>query len=103
MSMKVIERAIQTEAKYFDKNFVEIDDNVIKIRFQDGVVTEKGTIGLQVVGILEFVRNIFIEEDNCYSCVENAFTINAIQEAIHWQTKRTADREKRGVEGYNKE
>lgn len=103
MSMEVIEKAKQIEAKYFDKNFVGIEGNIIKIHFQDGTVKDKGVIGLQAVGILEFVRNIFIELDNYYPCTENAFTINTIQEAIHWQTKRTQDREKRGVEGYNKD
>jgi len=86
----------------FEKYF-NIVENEIRIKLQSGTIKENGVNGVQVVDLLEYIRNIYIEFDTAFPCIENAFTINTIQEAIHWQTKRTADREKRGVEGYNKE
>ena len=35
-------------------------------------------------------------------CRENAITITKLEEALMWQNKRTADRQKRNVEGSNK-
>lgn len=37
--------------------------------------------------------------NNRYPCRENALAITKIQEALMWLNARTADREKRGVEG----
>ena len=36
-----------------------------------------------------------------FRCRENALIITKIEEAIHWGNHRTAERERRGVEGLN--
>lgn len=37
-----------------------------------------------------------------FSCRENAIALTKLQEALMWLEKRTADRQKRGVEGQHK-
>ena len=36
-----------------------------------------------------------------FRCRENALIITKVEEAIHWGNHRTAERERRGVEGVN--
>ena len=36
-----------------------------------------------------------------FRCRENALIITKVEEAIHWSNHRTAERERRGVEGVN--
>lgn len=45
------------------------------------------------------VGRIEAYQDTKFSCRENAIAITKLQEAGHWLNHRTADREKRGVEG----
>jgi hypothetical protein len=41
--------------------------------------------------------------NNAFPCRENAITITKLEEALMWQEARTKDREKRNVEGLNKQ
>jgi len=72
------------------------------ITFQQGPVKVQGINGLQIEDLL----NICIDrlerlQAGKFSCRENAVAITKLEEAMHWLNHRTADRKKRGVEGYN--
>ena len=41
-------------------------------------------------------------QDSPFKCRENAIAITKLEEALMWLNKRTADREKRNVEGLHK-
>lgn len=45
------------------------------------------------IGRLEFYNS------TKFACRENSLAITKLQEALHWMNHRTADRERRGVEG----
>ncbi len=66
---------------------------------QDGVISENGVNGLQAQDILMFVRELFASLNAEHPCRENSLTITHIDEAYNWQTRRTMDRQIRGVEG----
>ena len=36
-----------------------------------------------------------------FACRENALALTKVEEALHWLNHRTADRQRRGVEGKN--
>jgi len=44
-------------------------------------------------------QRIQFYQDSKFSCRENAIAITKLEEALMWLNKRTADREKRNVEG----
>lgn len=90
--------------KIGDKNFadfISIENNELKVKIQDGVISENGINGIQVTDLLEYVTEVFKSLNSAYPCRENAFTITKIEEGLHWQEARTKDREKRKVEGKN--
>ena len=81
---------------------VDHSDNSIKFDIQDGPIKENGVNGCQVDTIIEaaqiIVKGLIVE----YPCRESAAIIRKLEEALLWSYKRKLDREKRGVEGYNK-
>lgn len=78
---------------------VNIADNYIAFRLQNGPIKEVGLNGCQVTDMLKVAKHIFSELNKQFPCEENGFTVGCIEEAINWQNKRTKDREKRMVEG----
>jgi len=74
---------------------------VVSFTIQSDPIGEVGVNGVQVVDMLEYVKCLFESLNEAFPCRENALTITKIEEAIHWQTARTANRIKRGVEGKN--
>lgn len=73
------------------------------ISFQNGPINENGVNGLTQEALLAIV----IDRLQCfqagpYACRENALALTKIEEAMLWLQKRTLDRMRRGVEGYNK-
>ncbi len=98
--MKHLEEAYNEMSKDTFKH-IDLDENEVTFFIQDGPIKEVGENGLQAVDMLEFVQHLFSSLNKAYPCRENALTITKIEEAIHWQTARTTDREKRNVEGTN--
>ncbi len=92
-----------------NKNFIFVTAgnknkaSVVSFIVQDGPIKEVGINGCQVTDMLEYVKHLYISLNAAFPCDENASTINCIEDALFWQKKRTADREKRGVEGFNKD
>ena len=66
---------------------------------QSAPASEVGVNGCQAVDMLEYVQNLFVSLNESFPCAENVQTIISIDAAIDFQKQRTADREKRGVEG----
>ena len=54
-----------------------------------------GINGCQARDMLEYVKCLFQSFNDKFPCRENSITITKLEEAIHWQDHRTADREKR--------
>ena len=82
-------------------DFISVENNELKVKIQDGVISENGINGIQVTDLLEYVNEVFKSLNSAYPCRENDLTITKIEEGLHWQDARTKDREKRKVEGKN--
>ena len=77
--------------------------NTITFRVQKGPIKEVGSNGCQVDTIIATAKVIIEELNKNYPCRENAVVITKLDEALLWLMKRKLDRERRGVEGLNKE
>ncbi len=84
------------------KKFYHRDGHTIGITIQSDPISEVGVNGMQAYDLLVFTKNLFKSLNAAFPCRENSLTITKLEEAIHWQDARTADRNKRGVEGFNK-
>lgn len=76
----------------------------IEIHWQDGPLNidgqRKEPNGAFVEGIISAaIGRLEFYNDGKFKCRENSLAITKLQEASHWLNARTADREKRGVEG----
>lgn len=96
--------------KWFEKdirpyNFIYVrhDVNSLSFTIQNGPVKEVGVNGCQVNEIIEAAKTILEGLNKNFPCRENASAITKLDEALMWLEKRTKDREKRGVEGLNKQ
>jgi len=75
--------------------------NCISFRIQDGPIKENGVNGCQLVTLIETAKIMLEKLNEKFPCRDNKSTITALHMALYWQERRTADREKRGVEGKN--
>ena len=76
------------------------DIEVASILFQNGPIGEQGVNGCHHEDLLAIVLDrLKAFQGGDYRCRENALAITKIEEAMHWLNHRTADRQKRGVEG----
>ena len=109
--MRHVEKAL---LKYNEENekwtqFIKIENAedvkgvapVVKFTIQSDPISEVGVNGVQALDMLKYVKCLFESLNEAFPCRENALTITKIEEAIHWQDARTADRLKRKVEGVN--
>ena len=76
----------------------------IQIFWQDGPLAVAGhraaPNGAFVEGVLQAALDrLEYYQASKFKCRENALAITKIEEALHWLNHRTADRERRGVEG----
>lgn len=74
------------------------------IDWQDGPLgrgaDRKEPNGAFVETVIDAARQrIQFYQDSKFSCRENAIAITKLEEALLWLNKRTADRERKGVEG----
>jgi hypothetical protein len=92
-------------------SFIEVENTedvkgiapIVKFTIQSDPIGEVGVNGCQALDMLEYTKCLFESLNEAFPCRENALTITKIEEAIHWQHARTLDRERRKVEGKNKE
>ena len=82
---------------------IDNEKNTISFKIQDGLIKEVGVNGCQVNEIGEVFMLMIIGLDKNIPCDENKKAIAHIDAALAWLKQRKKDREKRGVEGYNKE
>ena len=83
------------------EDYIIVDEQSHSVTFQiqDGPIKEVGVNGCQAVDMLEFTGRLFKSLNEAFPCEENEQTLFHILEAVRYQDERTADREKRGVEG----
>lgn len=82
--------------------FVDHDVNMVSFRIQNGPVKENGKNGCQVTALIAVARHMIGKLNDQFPCLENKYTLQALDEALAWQQKRTENRKERGVEGENK-
>ena len=82
--------------------YVRKDKSSLSFTIQNGPVREHGVNGCQVDTVIEAAKIIIERLNQDFPCRENAVAIIKLDEALMWLMKRKADREKRGVEGFNK-
>lgn len=94
-----IDNAADKEEAATPSDFIE---SFIKIKFQEGVIGEKGINGAQIEDVIDVLVERLAEFQNGdFSCRENALAITHLQEAQNWLYRRTMERRKQGVEGKN--
>ena len=85
-----------------ERDYVSVLGTKIQFKIQDEPIKEVGVNGCQIEELGKVWLEILQALNKQFPCRENSITITKIQEALMWQEKRTQDRVKRGVEGYNK-
>ena len=85
-------------------NYIEINDdaNALTFKIQNGPIKEVGVNGCQIDTLIETAKLIIKGLNENFPCRENSIVITKLDEALLWLNKRKMDREKRGVEGFNK-
>ena len=81
----------------WDRNRFELS-----VSIQRGPVKEKGVNGCQIDDVIVFAREFITNLNLEFPCRENSLVITKLEEAEMWLDRRRKDRERRGVEGYNK-
>ena len=76
----------------------------IDIKFQNGPLgrgaDRSAPNGAFIEDLLQIVvYRLQYYQGSKFACRENALALTKVQEALHWLNHRTADRERRGVEG----
>lgn len=86
-------------------DFVRVNHNINSIVFflQNGPIKEVGVNGCQVDTIIEAARLIIEGLNEKFPCEENKRAVDSLDGALEFLAIRTADREKRGVEGKNEQ
>lgn len=82
--------------------YVRNDKNSLSFTIQNGPVKEHGVNGCQVDTVIEAAKAMLEGLNKNFPCRENASAITKLDEALMWLNKRKVEREKRGVEGFNK-
>jgi hypothetical protein len=71
-----------------------------EVKFQKGPVAESGKNGIFIEDLLQICRHrLQCFQAGGFACRENALALTKIEEALHWLNHRTADRQRRNVEG----
>jgi hypothetical protein len=91
---------IAEEKEY--KRKMESMDYAQEIKFQEGPIKEVGVNGAQVDDVLTVCLGKIKEFNINFSCAENAYAIQHLQETLFWLRERRENRVKRGVEGFSR-
>lgn len=78
-------------------------DDSITFKIQNGPIKVVGKNGVQLTALIEVAKVMLIGLNEKFPCEENFNTIKYLNLALEEQKKRTADRERRNVEGTNNE
>lgn len=107
--MKVLTEGHRYQLKSFEPN-VNGEEQILQFIHKEPVkdsatqedklfTVSNGTTNEEVLEVL-INRMQFLQ--NKFPCRENAIVITNLEESLMWLNKRTADRQKRGVEGKHK-
>ncbi len=75
----------------------------VKFTIQSGPINEFGVNGCQIDDVIAWAREKIEGFQKAFPCRENAIVATKLDEALLWLMKRKMDREKRQVEGFNKQ
>ena len=75
---------------------------ILGIRFQNGPVREHGVNGVQIVDVLQILRDRVDMLNRSFPCPENDQVLVHLDEAIRMDGIRTSERAAQGVEGFDK-
>lgn len=92
-----------TDPELNDYVFVDVENGFLAFNIQNGPIKEVGVNGCQVDTIIEAAKIIIEGLNKQFPSMYNEMAINDLNSAIKHLKDRKADREKRGVEGQNKE
>ena len=93
------------ENAYPKGNYIIIDDhkNTITFKIQDGPIKENGVNGCQIDTLVATALIVIEQLNKNFQSNWNEVVLSNLQTAYNALEFRKEDREKRGVEGYNKE
>lgn len=77
-------------------------DSITPIHFQSGPVKEYGVNGVTNEALMAIVIHRLRVLNEAFPCRENSLAITNFEQGLMWLEHRTRDRQKRGVEGFNK-
>ena len=83
--------------------YIDHDVNMISFRIQNGPVKEVGINGCQVDTIIETAKIMLEGLHAKFPCDDNIVAITCLDTALMALKDRKKDRERRGVEGFDKE
>jgi len=74
----------------------------IRIRFQAGPIQEHGVNGCSIEDVIDvLLTRLRGFQEGPFKCRENALAITDLESAQNWLLRRTANRQRQGVEGTN--
>jgi len=82
---------------------VNPDKDEVTFKIQNGPIKEVGINGCQIDDMIIFARKVIESFNQDFPCHQNAHCITHLRNAEMWLMMRKRDRERRGVEGYDKE
>lgn len=93
------------ETVYPQGNYIIVDNhkNSITFKIQNGPIKENGVNGCQVDTLIATACHMIERLNNSYPCDHNEMAVANLTAAYDALKLRKKDREKRGVEGENKE
>jgi len=105
--MRHVSKALMGMAPKAENQFIEIQNTsdekgvapIVCFTIQSDPIGEVGVNGCQARDMLEYVKCLFQSLNSAIPNRETSITITKLEEALHWQDARTADRERRRVEG----
>jgi len=108
--MRHVEKALMMMKDNELSRFIELSNiedikevaPVVGFTIQSDPVSEVGINGCQARDMLEYLIYLFSSLNQAMPNRETSMTITKLEEALVLQDKRTADRKKRMVEGFNK-
>lgn len=80
---------------------IDHEKGMISFKIQSDPISKVGVNGCQFTALIDAARLMLIKLNQKFPCRENAITLTKLDEALMWQSARTADRIIRGVEGKN--
>jgi hypothetical protein len=80
----------------------EVDTKFIKLKFQQGPISDNGVNGCQIEDVLDIlIRRLSGFQQGKFPCDENRIALEHMETGLLWLKFRTSKRISQGVEGKN--